>query len=158
MEVLKLLIMDNWVTLLAKKAILVFLLAIVFSSCSLMDNKRHEFSFQEISENEVQIDFQKINPGSWDTLLIVQPYTQGKQINLGKSDSEFLASYARADFHIVVGFLGQGDLKGYTLASREPDLLQLFNDSDSVGLKKIPRSAAIFRFTKNKAGSYQLKK
>jgi hypothetical protein len=149
--------MDNWVTLLSKKAIFVFLLGIVFCSCSHRDHKRHEFTFQEISENEIEIDFQKINPGSWDTLLIVQPYTQGKQINLGSTDNEFLASHARADFHIVVGFLEQGELEGYTLASREPDLLQLFNVSDSVGVKKITRSAAVIRFVKHKDGSYQLK-
>lgn len=143
--------------LLAKNVILVILLGIFISSCSLRDHKRHEFSIQEISEDEIQIDFQNINPGSWDTLLIVQPYTQGKQINLDYMDNELLASQARSDFHIVVGFLEQGELEGYTLAYREPDLLQLFDDSDSVFVKKIPRSASIFRFVKNKDGSYQLK-
>ena len=127
------------------------------SACSLWERKEYPYTFEEINENEIVVDFSKINPGSWDTLMFVAPYATAEQIDLGYSDSEYLAFHSGADFYIVVGFLEEGNLNGYTLATREADFDQLFNGSDSIFVKKIPRSQAIFRFIKQEDDSYQLK-
>ncbi|GMQ31614.1 hypothetical protein [Algoriphagus confluentis] len=127
------------------------------ASCSLLERKEYTYTFEKINENEIGVDFTKINPGPWDTLMFVAPYATAEQIDLGYSDSEYLAFHSGADFYIVVGFLEKGNLNGYTLATREADFDQLFNGSESTFVKKIPRSQAIFRFIKQEDGSYQLK-
>jgi hypothetical protein len=139
-----------------KSTPLCLFLLFTFSSCSFWERKEIEYAYQEISESEILVDFTKINPGSWDTLLFVPPYSTSDQIGLGYSDSEFLAFQSGADFYIVAGFIEKGYLKGYTLATRETDFDLLFNNSDSLFVKKIPRSEAVFRFIKQEDGTYSL--
>lgn len=150
--------MDKWLIRRAKKLIILLVFGLGFSGCSLLERKEYSYTFEEIAENEIVVDFTEINPGSWDTLMFVAPYTTAEHIDLGYSDSEYLAFQSGADFHIVVGFLEEGNLNGYTLATREADFDQLFDRSDSIFVKKIPRSQAIFRFIKQEDGGYQLKK
>jgi hypothetical protein len=130
----------------------------LINSCSLWERKQYEYAYQKTNENEVLVDFTKINPGSWDTLMFVAPYAGSEQIGLSYSDSEYLAFHSGADFYVVAGFLEDGNLEGYTLASREQDFTFFFEDSDSVSVKKIPRTEAIFRFIKDEDGAYKLKK
>jgi hypothetical protein len=131
---------------------------VLFSACSLWERQQFEFTYQVVSESEIVVDFTKINSGSWDTLLFVRPYATSEKVGLDYSDSEYLAFHSGADFYVVAGFLEEGDLEGYTLASREQDFTDLFEDSDSVFVKKFPRSEAVFRFVKNEEGRYRLKK
>lgn len=133
-------------------------LSLLFSSCAFFERQQFAYSFETLNKEELEVDFTKINPGSWDTLLFVPPYSTSDQIGLGYSDSEFLAFKSGADFYIVAGFIEKGDLKGYTLATRETDFDLLFNNSDSLFVKKIPRSEAIFRFIKQEDGTFQLEK
>jgi hypothetical protein len=151
-------IMKNNLLQFLNTAIFILILSILFSSCSLLEREKFEYAFQEINKNEIMVDFQKINPGSWDTLLFVSPYATSEQIGLGYSDSEYLAFHSGADFYIIAGFLKDGDLVGYTLASKKTDFYQLFDDSDSVFVKKFPRTEAVFRFAKEEDGTYRLKK
>lgn len=139
-----------------KSILTLYLLFSFLSSCTFWERKEIEYAYQEISESEILVDFTKINPGSWDTLLFVPPYSTSDQIGLGYSDSEFLAFQSGADFYIVAGFIEKGDLKGYTLATKDTDFDLLFNNSDSLYVKKIPRSEAVFRFVKQEDGTYSL--
>lgn len=71
--------------------ILLCLLLGVFSSCSLLEKEQYGYAYQQINENEIEVDFTKINSGIWDTLLFVSPYATSEQIGLGYIDSEFLS-------------------------------------------------------------------
>lgn len=135
-----------------------FLLIIILPGCSLLEREKFEYGYQEINETEILVDFTKINPGHWDTILFVSPYATSEKIGLGYSDSEYLAFHAGADFYVVAGFLEQGDLEGYSLATRQTDFTQIFEDSNAVFVKKIPRSEAVFRFIQQEDGTYQLEK
>ena len=139
----------------------VFILAIIFlvSACSLRESKEYPYTFEEIAENEIVVDFTKINPGSWDTLLLIPPYTTSEQIGAGYSDSEYLQQITLSDWIIVAAFLEKGDMTGYASCTRIPvDLDLVLEDEDSVLVKKVPRSEAVFRFIKGEDGIYQLKK
>jgi hypothetical protein len=141
--------MKNWV-------LMVFLLAFT-SSCSLWERKQFEYAYEEINENEILVDFTKINSGNWDTLLFISPYATSEQIGLGYMDSQFLAQRAVNDGVINSGFLENGELNGYSSCTRLPvDFDQVLGDS--VFVKKFPRSEAVFRFAKQEDGTYRLKK
>lgn len=51
-----------------KNILLLCLLLGVLSSCSLGERKHYNYTYRQINENEIEIDFTKINPGNWDTL------------------------------------------------------------------------------------------
>lgn len=140
------------------KSILTLCLLFSFlSSCSFWERKEIEYAYQEISESEILVDFTKINPGSWDTLLLIPPYTSSEFIGVGYLDSEYLQQIALADWIIVAAFLEEGKMNAYTSCIRSPiDLDQALEDKDSVFVKKIPRSEAIFRFVKQEDGTYSL--
>lgn len=148
--------MINWFMDFAERAILVGLFSMIFSSCSLLEIKEYDFAVQQVNEKEIVVDFTKINPGSWDTLLVLKQYIQAEQVGMGYLDSEFLASHAGTDNYVVIGFLEQENLEGYTLASGPAYFSQVFSEQDSVSVKKIPRSAAIFSFIKQEDGVYRL--
>lgn len=142
-----------------KNNLFLFLFVGILSSCSLWERKQHEYTFQQINENEILVDFTKINPGSWDTLLLVPPYATSEQIGVGYLDREFLKQRALDDSKVIGAFLKNEKLIGYTACGRNPiDLFRLFDDSGSVFVKIIPRSEAIFRFIKDEDGAYKLKK
>ncbi|MFL0685425.1 MAG: hypothetical protein ACJLTB_19810 [Algoriphagus aquaeductus] len=151
--------MDKWLIRLAKKLIILLVFGLGFSGCSLLERKEYSYTFEEIAENEIVVDFTKINPGSWDTLLLIPPYTTSERIGVGYSDSDYLEQVALADWIIVTAFLEKGDMKGYASCTRIPvDLGLVLEDEDSVLVKKIPRTEAVFRFIKGEDGIYQLKK
>ena len=128
----------------------------LISSCSLWERKEYPYTFEEINENEIVVDFTKINPGSWDTLLLIPPYTTSEQIGVGYFDGEFLEQVALADWIIVAAFLEKGDMTGYASCTRIPvDLDLVLEDEDSVLVKKVPRSEAVFRFIKGGDGPFQ---
>jgi hypothetical protein len=133
------------------------LLSQILFGCSLPNQNNIPFSLREINNKEIVVDFTKINPGSWDTLVFLTPYATSEQIGLGYLDSRFLAQRAVNDGVIISGFLEQGDLKSYSSCPRAPvDFDQILGDS--VFIKKIPRSAAVFNFIKQEDGVYRLKK
>ena len=144
-----------------KKAIIIFQILIgsqLLFGCSLFEKQQFECSSETINGDEIIVDFTKINPGSWDTLLLVPPYATAEQINLDYLDSEFLKQRALDDSKVMGAFLKNEKLIGFTACGRYPfDLLRLFDDLDSVFVLKIPRSEAVFRFTKNEEGRFQLK-
>jgi hypothetical protein len=122
-----------------------------------LERTEYDFAVQQVNEKEIVVDFTKINPGSWDTLVFLTPYATSEQIGLGYLDSRFLAQRAVNDGVIISGFLEQGDLKSYSSCPRAPvDFDQILGDS--VFIKKIPRSAAVFSFIKHEDGVYRLKK
>jgi hypothetical protein len=130
----------------------------ILSSCSLLERKQYEYTYQQINENEILVDFTKINPSSWDTLLLIPPYTTSDQIKVGYLDSEYLEQIALADWIIAAAYLENGNMTAYSSCSRSPtDLDQVLEDQDSVLTKKFPRSKAVFRFIKGEDGTYKLK-
>ncbi len=135
---------------------LCFVILFIFSSCSLLERSEYDFTVQQVNDREIVVDFTKINPGSWDTLLVLKQYIQAEQIGMGYLDSKFLASHAGTDNYVVVGFLEQENLEGYTLASGPAYFSQVFSEQDSVSVKKIPRSAAIFSFIRQEDRVYRL--
>jgi hypothetical protein len=142
-----------------RKLLLLSLFIGLFSSCSLWERKQFKYSYEELNENEIQVDFTKINPGSWDTLLFVPPYATSEQIGVGYMDGEFLAQRALDDSKVLGAFLHDGKLMGYTACVRQPvDFIRLFDDLDSVFVLKIPRSEALFRYVKQEVGTYSLVK
>ena len=149
--------METSLSALFLKISLPFLVWFIFSSCSLLERSEYVFTVQEVNDRELVVDFTKINSGSWDTLVFLTPYATSEQIGLGYLDSRFLAQRAVNDGVIISGFLEQGDLKSYSSCPRAPvDFDQILGDS--VFIKKIPRSAAVFRFIKHEDGVYRLKK
>lgn len=142
-----------------KKLVIYCLFFVILSSCSFWERKEYPYSFEEIDGNEIVVDFTKINPGSWDTLLLIPPYTPSEYMEVGYLDSEYLEQIVLADWIIVAAFLEKGDMTGYASCTRSPvDIGLVLEDEDSVIVKKIPRSQAIFRFIKQEDGGYQLKK
>jgi hypothetical protein len=136
---------------------LCFVILFIFSSCSLLERTEYDFAVQQVNEKEIVVDFTEINFGPWDTLVFLSPYATSEQIGLGYLDSRFLAQRAVNDGVIISGFLEQGDLKGYSSCPRAPvDFDQILGDS--VFIKKIPRSVAVFSFIKHEDGVYRLKK
>ncbi|RIW12537.1 hypothetical protein D0X99_18655 [Algoriphagus lacus] len=136
----------------------IFFIITILSSCSLWERKQFEYTYQQINENEILVDFTKINPGSWDTLLLIPPYTTSDQIRVGYLDSEYLEQIALADWIIAAAYLENGNMTAYSSCSRSPtDLDQVLEDQDSVLTKKFPRSKAVFRFIKGEDGTYKLK-
>jgi hypothetical protein len=130
----------------------------LFSACSLLEREKFEYVVEELSESEIVVDFTKINAESWDTLLFVRSYATSEQIGIGYLDAEFLAQRAVNDGVIISSYIFDGKMDGYTSCPRLPvDFDQLFDDLDSVFVLKIPRSEAVFRFTKNEEGRFQLK-
>lgn len=153
MEVLKSLLMDNWLILLARKIRLIALLLLIFSSCQVGEPREYKLSLAQINEKEIVVDFTKINPGPWDTLLLIAPYSTSEQIGLGYRDSQFLAQRALNDAVITSGFMENGDLNGFSAFPKvQVDFNQILGDSAFI--KKIPRSAAVFRFIKQEEGTY----
>jgi hypothetical protein len=150
--------MINWFMDFAERAILAVFFSMIFSNCSLLERSEYDFTVQQVNDRELVVDFTKINPGSWDTLLVLKQYIQAEQIGIGYLDSKFLASHAGTDNYVVVGFLEKGNLVGYTLASGRAYFSQLFSEQDSIPVKKIPRSVAVFSFIKHEDGVYRLKK
>lgn len=148
--------METSLSSLFLKISLPFLVLFIFSSCSLLERSEYDFTVQQVNDKEIVVDFTRINPGSWDTLLVLKQYVQAEQIGMGYLDSKFLASHAGTDNYVVVGFLEQENLEGYTLASGPAYFSQVFSEQDSVSVKKIPRSAAVFRFIKQEDGTYLL--
>jgi hypothetical protein len=133
------------------------LLSQIIFGCSLPNQSHIPFSFTEINNKEIVVDFTKINPGSWDTLVFLSPYATSEQIGLSYLDSRFLAQRTVNDGVIISGFLEEGNLKCYSSCPRAPvDFDQILGDS--IFIKKIPRSAAVFHFTKREDGTYRLKK
>lgn len=133
------------------------LLSQIIFGCSLPNQRHIPFSFTEINNKEIVVDFTKINPGSWDTLVFLSPYATSEQIRLSYLDSRFLAQRTVNDGVIISGFLEEGNLKGYSSCPRAPvDFDQILGDS--VFIKKFPRSAAVFHFIKREDGTYRLKK
>lgn len=148
--------MINWFMDFAERVILVGLFSMIFSSCSLFERSEYDFAVQQVNDKEIVVDFTKINSGTWDTLLVLKQYIQADQIGMGYLDSKFLESHAGTDNYVVVGFLEQGNLEGYTLASGPAYFSQVFSEQDSASVKKISRSAAVFRFFKQENGTYRL--
>lgn len=129
----------------------------IFSSCSVLERSEYDFAVQQVNDREIVVDFTKINPGSWDTLVFLSPYATSGQIGLSYLDSRFLAQRAVNDGVIISGFIENGNLEGYSTCPRAPvDFDQIFDDS--VFIRKIPRSAAVFHFIKREDGIYRLKK
>lgn len=110
--------------------ILLCLLLGVFSSCALWEKEQYDYAYQQINENEILVDFTKINSGTWDTLLFVSPYATSEQIGLGYIDSEFLARRSVNDGVIICGYISNEQINGYSSCPRVPvDFDQLFDDS-----------------------------
>lgn len=149
--------MVNWFKYLADKLMLGLIVFVFISACSLLERRQYDYAYQKINENEILVDFKVINPDVWDTLLFINPYIQSEKIGIGNADSEFLAFHAGTENYVVVGFLKDGDLIGYTLASRETDFSELLDNDNNILVRKIPRSEAIFRFVKKADGYYQMK-
>lgn len=144
---------------LANSMIFFTMILFVLFCRSLWERKEYPYSFEKIDGNEIVGDFTKINPGSWDTLMFVAPYTTAEQFILNYFDSEFLEKRALDDSRVVGAFLQNEKLIGFTACGRYPfDLFRLFEDLDSIFVLKIPRSEAVFRFIKNEEGRFQLKK
>lgn len=140
-----------------KNNLFLFLFVGVLSSCSFSERKQFDYTFQQINENEILVDFTKINPGSWDTLLLVPPYATSEQIGVGYLDSEFLKQRALDDSKVIGVFLNNEKLEGYVACGRQPvDFLRLFDDPDSGFVLKFPRSEAVLRFVKNSKGQYEI--
>ena len=150
--------MENTISPFFLRNRLCFVILFIFSSCSLLERTEYDFAVQQVNDRELVVDFTKINSGSWDTLLVLKQYIQAEQIGIGYLDSKFLASHAGTDNYVVVGFLEKGNLVGYTLASGRAYFSQLFSEQDSIPVKKIPRSVAVFSFIKQEDGVYRLKK
>ncbi len=149
--------MENALSFLFLRNRLCFVILFIFSSCSLLERTEYDFAVQQVNDREIVVDFTKINPGSWDTLVFLSPYATSEQIGLSYLDSRFLAQRTVNDGVMISGFLEEGDLKAYSSCPRAPlDFDQILGDS--VFIKKIPRSAAVFHFIKREDGTYRLKK
>lgn len=149
--------MENALSSLFLRSRLCFVILFIFSSCALLERTEYDFEVQQVNNKEIVVDFTKINPGSWDTLVFLSPYATSEQIGLSYLDSRFLAQRAVNDGVIISGFIENGNLKGYSTCPRAPvDFDQILDDS--VFIRKIPRSAAVFHFIKREDGIYRLKK
>lgn len=148
--------MENALSSLFLRSSLLILVWVIFSSCSLLERTEYDFAVQQVNDKEIVVDFTKINPGSWDTLVFLSPYATSEQIGLSYLDSRFLAQRTVNDGVMISGFLEEGNLKGYSSCPRVPvDFDQILGDS--VFIKKFPRSAAVFHFIKQEDGTYRLK-
>lgn len=118
----------------------IYLLLLLFS-CGIFSPPKIELEIPEEIPDRFILDFaDQAGNITWDSLIVVRQYSEPSLNHLKGFRS--ISSLSKSDLYVLVLYIDQERVVGYSLVTRVLDLTQLWKDSNSL-------EAPYFTFSKN---------